>query len=590
MVQYILFIKSGYLYEAMKAENDITFLPAVLSDMSKAVSVCQDVTERRRGQKMYKIHAELDTNGKFKVESNLFITSTGNHNFYTVEEIKDADFYKDIISVVKRYHGICISRYGNKIGIYNDPFATIPIYFYSNNVEFVIDSLFEVFKGRKLTIDHAGCYETLMYESGLFDRTPFCEIKELPSASKAEYDLTTGTLEIKPYWDYSINCVNVSNRHEAIDKVWSVLLNTYKNYSDKSILMGISGGLDSRLSACLLKEVMNPESVNTFTFGHYEGIKDYRYAKDTCKQLGFKEPVFFRLSDSAYKEGMVLPEKTGGVVGIQHCHAWYCLNHSNLRGKTLISNYYSDGVMGYDCRPTDAKRKDDSDYYRILTENRWNASLEILEQIRGDLDKITGRRSDLDNYSGFNEYIYLTERNPKFHIKLSYLYSELLPVELPFATYELLQAVISLPQELRYYKKIEHLILAEKFGDYADVSSTRYAGFDKEETNLKNKIRYNAGFIRMRVLNGINAGLKVLTNGNVQVPNPYITENHLAVFDRCFRGIKHIADESLKDWIGLDIMKDPLEHKNCRTSEAEEGFKMVSLYMFLHKYLVNSHE
>lgn len=532
---------------------------------------------------MYRLEGKLTKNRELEIDSNLKFYQIDEWLVYSNDEIYSTK--DDIFEIVKHYHCIAIRQKGNLIEVINDPFSSIPVFIYCKDNVLILNSVFENFKGLRLTIDRAGCYELLMYEAGLFDRTVFAEIKQMPAASIATYNLDTYELFVESYWDYKIENIPEVSKSDAVDRVWEVLSNTYRTYKDKDILMGMSGGLDSRLSLCLLKNVSNANSISTFTFGHSRSIKDYKYASMICEQLSVDKPKFFKLTDEAYREGLRLPAKTGGCIGVAHGHAWFCLNHLNLDGKTLVSNYYSDGVMGYDCRPTDTNNIDDCDYYEILKTNRWNAPADVLDQIREDFNKVSERRAKEDNFSGYNEYIYLTERNPKFHMVLSYLYSEILPVETPFASFDLLMNVISLPKEIRYYKKIEHLILSEKLGKFTDISSTRYAGWDQEETRLTEKMRYNSGFIGMLVLNRINAGLKFLSDGVLQIPNPYITENHLAVFDRCFFSEKRLADNALKEWLGMDISDNPLMHKNYRTANAEDGFKLVGMYRLLNEYL-----
>ncbi|PWT26042.1 asparagine synthase-related protein [Butyrivibrio fibrisolvens] len=509
--------------------------------------------------------------------------------FKNNSRISDNDC-SDIIEIVKKNHCIAIRKYDSNIEILNDPFGYFPIYIYvepstSGNM-FLIDTVFENFHGCKLTADIAGAYENLMYSSGLWDRTPFNEIKQMPAATKALFNTIERKLKVESYWDFKIPLIDITSEDEVIDKVWSVLSEIYKKYKNMSLVMGISGGLDSRLSMCLLKENADLYKLKTFTFGHYKGIKDYKYAIETAKRLGAEAPEFIKLSDDTYSDAVSLPIKSGGNVGINHGHAYFCLKQMDIKSKTLISNYYSDGVMGYDCRPSDVDDYLKCDYYHIFESNFYNASPEILEIIRNDLMKVISRRAKSDNYSGYNEYIYLTERNPKFHMKLSYLYSELLDVELPFAEYSLLQVVISLPQKYRYYKKIEHLILEKRIGLFEDVSSTRYAGLDKEENYWTSKTAYNIKYVHMLLLNRCNAILKLINNGKVMMPNPYITENHLAVFDRCFDKDKKWADELLYDTIGLAIKNNPLKQKCIRTADADRGFELISLAYLYREYIV----
>lgn len=531
---------------------------------------------------MYYFRLEINDNGLVTIDSNLNKVDIGGYAAYIKEKVDETQL--DIFEFMKRNHGIAVKNDGNTIRLINDPFSSIPVYVYNSRNNFVVDTVFENFIGLPVTIDKIGCYESLMYSSGLFDRTAFCEIKNMPAACEAMYDLNTRDLTIESYWDYFFPCNETITDEDAIKSVWETLCGIYGNYENKDVLMGMSGGLDSRLSICLLSQFIERKHIKTFTFGHHKSIKDYELAKDTCKRLGISTPVFVHLDGNSYKSSLDLPIKTGGGVGIAHCHTYRCLQEICIEGKTLISNYYSDGVMGYDCRPDDAKTIYESDYYKILKENYWNAPQDILDKIFIDLEKVANRRRKKDNYSGFNEYIYLTERNPKFHNKLSYLYSELLDVETPFTEYELLKEVLSLPQKYRYHKRIEKMVLEKKLGVFEDISSSRYAGIETRENNLKGNLCYNIKFLNMLIINRINAVLNLCFMGRIQIPNRYITENHLSIFDRYFSKEKEMADKYAREILGIKKERNPLQRRNLRTADAGKGFEMIGLVQLLKAF------
>lgn len=518
---------------------------------------------------------------KIEINTNLNKIELGGFTGYFCGTINSQK--NDPIEVLKRNHGVLIRIDDSAIEVFSDPFCSLPIYIYSNDSELYIDSIFENIAKKRLSVDIVGCYENLMYSSGLFDRTPFLEVKQLPAASKMVYSRFDSKIEIRSYWDYCIKCCESVSDEEAVNKVWNAFSQIYRGFAGKNIIMGVSGGLDSRLSLCLLKSESTPKEIKTFTFGHNKCIKDYSIAKKTCKKISVNKPFFFRISEETYKNSKELPIKTCGSVSINHGHIYNAIDSFDLDGYTLISNYFSDGVMGYDCRPTDSNDYAECDYYKIFLKNEWNAPREILEEIENDLKKVIFRRGEGDNYSGYNEFIYLTERNPKFHMRLSYLFSEKINVELPFADYSIMESVISLPVSIRYYKRIERLLLKQHLKDYMDVSSTRYAGLDKQESKFLSKLYYNGNFIVMRLINCLNSGLKLLSNGYVQIPNPFITENYISVFDRVFSKDKKKADAVLKRVLGMKISNNPLKKLNYRTSDATRGFEMISLAYVIMK-------
>lgn len=488
--------------------------------------------------------------------------------------------------------GIFVKETDQYFEVYNDPYCSIPVYIYTNEKEVSITSSFEKLLQNPLHIDAVGVYETLYFESALHDRTMFCEIRQLPAASCVKVNKETLKFDISSYWDFEImeNC-NIRSEDEAVDMVWEALCDAFKGYKDKELLMGISGGVDSRLSMCVLNHVADINKVDTFTFGHNKKILDYMLAKKVCEELGCKKKTqFFKLDGESYLQSLSLPIKSGGAVGVQHAHAYWCIQQTNVENKTLISNYYSDAVMGYDCVKIDYEDTvENCDYYKTVIENRWSLPWEIQQKIIDDIRKITDRRKKNANFSCYNEFIYLVERNPKFHVKLSHMYNEFMEVALPYAQFKVLQTMISLPLKYRYRKKIEHLILSGKFKDMKDISSTRYAAFDNEEQSLFKKIYYDVGFLKMRAINFMNCGLNMISAGKIQIPNKYITENHLMIMNRFFTEYKKEACTDLFEYGLITENQKKQLSKTCkRTIDAQVAFSLISAWTVLHecKYLI----
>ena len=492
---------------------------------------------------------------------------------------------ENIVEVCKRNKGIAIRTYENSLEVYNDPFCSVPVYIYKNENEIYITSQFDELLEKKLSVDRVGVYETFLFEAPLHDRTNFNEVKQLPAASFVNIDMKSLDLTISGYWDFSIKeNTDITCKEDAIEAVWNVLCDEFSDYKGKELVMGISGGLDSRLSLCVLNEVAGLERIETFTFGHNKNILDYKLAKQVCEELEMKNgPRFFKLDGNSYLESMCLPIKSGGAVGIQHSHAYWCLKNMDTKNKILISNYYSDAIMGYDCiKPDYEDTIENCEYYKKVIENKWKISEDIQKTIISDIQKIANRRPEESNYSCYTEFMYLVERNPKFHVYLSHLYREHIDVVLPYAQYEVLETLISLPLKFRYRKKIEYLILSDKFKKMKDISSTRYSAFDNAEQSKWEKIYYDFGFMKMRAINLINCGLSMVSAGKVQLPNKYITENHLKIMNKYFNDIKKEAVSYLYESGIITEEQYNLLSKSCkRTSAAHEAFKVINVWAVL---------
>lgn len=509
-------------------------------------------------------------------------------SFYYTENLHAED---DIVKTAIKNKGVGIKETSEYIEIYNDPYCSVPLYVFKNQNGVCITSIYENIETENMKVDQIGFYETLLYESALYDRTLYEEVKQLPAASYVKIDKQKLDYNIDNYWNFNIlENKSINSEEQAVDLVWNKLCKIFSQYNEKNLIMGVSGGLDSRLSLCVMNSVLDMEKIKTFTFGHYSGILDYKLACEACAKLELPtSPSFYKLSGNAYLESMELPLKTGGGVGINHSHIYWCLSQMDTQDKTLVSNYYSDAVMGYDCLPIQYEDVvENCAYYKKLHLNKFHLDDEMVNNIEKDIRKITDRRARNSNFSCYDEFIYLVERNPKFHIKLSYAFSERASVVLPYAEYSLLETVLSLPLKYRYRKRIEHLILQNKMGKFRDISSTRYAGLDREEKKIESKCYYNFGFLLMRITNLCNSGLNIISGGNIQIPNPYITENQLAIFNKCFvKYQKNACKELYNNGVISKELFNKLKGRPRRTAEAQLCFCVIGLWSVikLNKYM-----
>lgn len=542
-----------------------------------------------------KMNFKLKINGN-EIEYKEFIGFTeyklANVTYYssanTVLEFVEAD---NIIEVCKRNKGIAIKCTKESIEIYNDPFCSVPVYVGKCNNGILVTSEFKDFcENSFVHLDKVGIFETMLYGSGVYDRTIIEEIKQLPAACK----VTIGSANewtIEPYWNFDILLnEDIESMDMAVENTYDCLENIFSKYKDKKIIMGLSGGLDSRLSACMLSKNICKENIEFFTFGYSKYIKEFKIAKRVSRALNMPKPRFLKLTKDDYLNADCVARNTGGQIGINHSHMYMCIKkYGDVRDKIFISNYYSDAVMGWEasekCDKFDIK---DSHYYELLEHNNLQIEPQIVEEISKDLQKIGNRFPKQGNFSGINEFIYVVERNTKFHVRLSALCNELMTIELPYANYELLSCVMSLPIKFRVEKKIEKEIIERKFFAAKDISSRRYS--ERGETTEKEytvfeKIYYMFGYYRMRGINLLNVILAKCTGSRVQIINPYLTENQTVVLNRYLysdylEALEYLGDKKVIE----EGLRQTIENKEFRTKNTGLKYILIGLQKALKMF------
>ena len=157
-----------------------------------------------------------------------------------------------------KQNGIQIIEDNNKIEIYNDPFRTVPLFITKDlKGKLIIFSNFEdyyKFENVDKSIDEAGFWEIILFGSGLWTRTLYTNVEQMPAASKIIVDKITNEYQIEKYWDFnivenkSINSLEKAAKglYNRLDAIFSKLDRNQK------YVMGMSGGMDSRITLAII--------------------------------------------------------------------------------------------------------------------------------------------------------------------------------------------------------------------------------------------------------------------------------------------------------------------------------------------------
>ncbi len=485
----------------------------------------------------------------------------------------------------KMHKGVGIREGSDMIEVFNDPFCSIPVYVMKRSNEYIVTSEFSVFYSYGLEIDKVGIQETILYSSCLNERTIFHGVMQLPAATKLVIYKNTNEMKIVPYWNFEIAENSDIEFSAAVDKVKECLTGIFDEYKEEKIIMGLSGGLDSRLSACLLSTCsLNKKQVEFFTFGYSPKILEYSYACNIARRLGFEKPKFCQLLSEDYERNYHIARETGAAIAPNHCHIYAILPRlENRDEKLLLSNYYSDAVMGWDTIPNRTKETmEESGYFRRLEHAPIYIDEVIKNEIRKDLEKLCSRYPrENGNFSCMDEFIYVTERNPKFHVRMSATYTEYMKVKLPYADYKLLELMLSMPIAFRTEKRIEQRIIDKYYFKEKDVSSRRYSerGDSTEKAySLGERIYYHTNYYHMRGLNLVNTILARYSNSRVQLTNKYLTENQNIVLNRYLYPSYVKALDLLKDKQIIDKMDyERLKSKEYRSGNTSLKYTIIGV-------------
>lgn len=300
-------------------------------------------------------------------------------------------------------NGIQIIESKDAVEIYGDPFRTVPLFITrrASDKELIVFSQFQSYyslEGVDRTIDVVGFWAILLFGSGLSTRTLYKHVEQMPGAARIVVDKHRNEYTIERYWDYNVmvddSIKNIDQAalglYERLDKIFAAI--------DRggSYIMGLSGGIDSRITLGFLSKYLSKDQLEVFTYGYDARILEHTYAKSIAEALSFNRPEFHKLSARSYmmaRDYMV--ERSGGQLSMDHCHMldFFLSKSESLSGKTQISNYFTDAIFGWDCEIP--KKRDTIEGANLFTVLRNSVIREkdLVDEIAGDV------RSVLDKYN-----------------------------------------------------------------------------------------------------------------------------------------------------------------------------------------------
>ena len=425
---------------------------------------------------------------------------------------------------------------GHYLLIYSDPFRSQALYIYSGKKKLTIFKNFQKFLEKKdefsNEIDKIGFYETILYGTPLWSRTIYKNITQLPAATFIKINKLTGKYIISRYWNFDIKeDKSIKTISDAAHELHSHLSRKYNSLDkEKNYCMGLSGGMDSRISLAYLSSSIPRNKISLFTFGFNEKILEYEYAKKIAKALEVDAIRFHKLECEHYKDALTyLPTESLGHIANNHSHITSFLKSlSTPSNMTHISNYYSDAIFGYATHLPKKSLLNDTNSYLEKLKNAKFIKNEIREQILLDIEKLLCGYDHSSNFSSQSEYIYLTERNPKFHLNLVNCQDKFITTLTPFVDFELLKFMLSIP--LKY--KEQKIILDEIFKLFFPSISQENIG--EISSRFSPRFSKNIDWITFRYFNLINSILRKFSYGKIQISNKFQTEEQDKLLYTCF--------------------------------------------------------
>ena len=304
-------------------------------------------------------------------------------------------------------------------------FGEYPLFYYFNGMLLLISSslqlLYERLRALRIAIelDETAFHETLIFDYPLRERTLFKDVRKTMQGKRYRFQLRLGTCKIDTLY---VLPFDRGESEQDEDKVLSQAKDILQNLlprdrikKSSSVLLPLSGGLDSRLLACLLKE--SDIDYKAVVFGPPESMERY-VAQRVADILGIKIR-HLELKDEYYKcYGTEVTRLTGGLSGYHHCHLYACLKANQVKAGMIVHGFLGGEFAGAS-QPHHAQQygmSKEEAFDRFLAEHvmgkyTWGImSSDVQHQIMYDLNEVLKECCSENLPCHFDEYIHNVDR------------------------------------------------------------------------------------------------------------------------------------------------------------------------------------
>lgn len=382
----------------------------------------------------------------------------------------------------------------HQLTIINDHLGLQPLYFTPNLTEgFAFASgvrALLAIPSLSRQLDHLAIAQFLTFDHVFDDHTLLKEVKALPGASILTF--SDGNWRIERYWRPQYpEYYPVRNQLDYSEELLSILqrVATRQMPGDKPGGILMSGGLDSRVVAALLRQQSNGEAIQTFTMGQPD-CDDERFAREVSTQLGMPHH-FYRLKGnylpSHVNQGVRI---TDGLVNAFHMHTLPNLSDQAQKAEIIYKGFLGDALIGYGITDRLWSSYDDAtlplahyavyqdqglllfdsdklDHLMLPGTGEETYSSQVMETLAQAV-----RASQTTLPADQRNYIDLCQRVPRMTLNGVELVRSQAHVRLPFADKELVEFMLTVPPGYRYKRKIMKDLFIQQFPELAKIPYT----------------------------------------------------------------------------------------------------------------------
>ena len=467
----------------------------------------------------------------------------------------DSDSGPFFKNVMRGITGVMVYEGPDECKIITDAYGMLPVFCYGTGEKRYyfthFPDLLEALPDITLSPDPVGIWEAMLYDVIFGTRTIFREIRMLPPSSVITVDAASGSESMERYDHLEFGRIEGKDLEEAGRRVAELLKGVLSKMTGERFLLPLSGGVDSRVLAAAAAAVFGSDRITALSFACRPSSYEFVYARKTCEILGIKDWRGHILTQDSYLRSLrVFPERFGGNLSISHGHLYDALqaNRHEFQGMTLLSGAFADAAGGYHAEPPEmgALHVEESHNYRHVMKLDEAFCLKgVRDMVIQDIKDNFSEWRNGSTIETFDEYAYVTNRQPRVLFMQSLLYQDILKTEQPFTDPALSTFLFGLPYEMRAYKRgvraaIKHL------------SGPLYRLPDISSKMIQDAFRDRLHIYRGKVINNLCRLATLATGDRHMFFSPYQTECQDYNLRVAHRKLVHGAVGTLKDYGVID--------------------------------------
>lgn len=217
----------------------------------------------------------------------------------------------------------------------------------SDSLDFVRQKIYRTQVASYDEIDKIGLLEAIMFDGPLAERTLFQGISKLQIGQVIKFSLEKKSEMRSWFWLPQIQVANSGDFSDEVSKEKIMSLLDNNTMGEDEVVLPLTGGLDSRLIACLVKDRW-ASKIHSYTFQRGASYESY-CARKLAQSLEIEHSIF-NLGRECYVDfARKSARRSGGMVTGMHTHGIYCCEEMlspELRHAPRIFGYYGDPITG----------------------------------------------------------------------------------------------------------------------------------------------------------------------------------------------------------------------------------------------------